>query len=66
MSDSYKTLKKYSSDEFVEKRSRFIGYAMPVTSEDQAIDFINKIKKLDVEIKKYLHFGKNYSIMLML
>lgn len=45
MSDSYKTLKKYSSDEFVEKRSRFIGYAMPVTSEKQAIDFINKIKK---------------------
>lgn len=42
---SYKTLKKSSFDEFVEKKSRFIGYACPVTSEQQAIDFINEISK---------------------
>lgn len=45
MNDSYKTLKKYSSDEFVEKRSRFIGYAKPVKTEEEALEFINKIKK---------------------
>ncbi len=45
MSDSYKTIKDYSSDEFVEKRSRFIGYAKPVKTEDEALEFINKIKK---------------------
>lgn len=33
-----------ASDEFVEKRSRFIGYIAPVTEEKQAIDFINGIK----------------------
>lgn len=45
MSDKYKTIKEYSSDEFVEKRSRFIGYAKPVKTEDEAQEFINKIKK---------------------
>lgn len=43
MSD-YLTLKKESSDEFIEKRSRFIGYAKPVTTQDEAMDFINKIR----------------------
>lgn len=45
MSDSYKTIKNSSSDEFVEKRSRFIGYAKPVQTEQEALDFINEIKK---------------------
>ncbi len=42
---SYKTLKKECQDEFIEKKSRFIGYACPVTTEQQALDFINKINK---------------------
>ena len=45
MSDSYKTIKTSSSDEFVEKRSRFIGCAKPVKTEEEAQEFINKIKK---------------------
>ena len=45
MSDSYKTVKEFSSGEFVEKRSRFIGWAKPVKTEAEALDFINKIKK---------------------
>ncbi len=40
----YLTLKNYAFDEFTEKRSRFIGYAMPVTTAAQATDFINEIK----------------------
>lgn len=43
MSD-YLTLRKESSDEFIEKRSRFIGYAKPVTTQDEAMDFINSIR----------------------
>ncbi len=43
MSD-YLTLKKESSDEFIEKRSRFIGYAKPVTTQEEAMDFINTIR----------------------
>ncbi len=45
MDKSYKTVKECASDEFVEKRSRFIGYCKPVTKEEQAIEFINTIKK---------------------
>ncbi len=45
MSQSYKTIKFQAQDEFVEKRSRFIGYCKPVTTEQEAIDFINTMKK---------------------
>lgn len=41
---SYKTIKTENSDEFVEKKSRFIGYAKPVVTEEEAIDFIRKIR----------------------
>ncbi len=45
MDKSYKTVKFNNKDEFVEKRSRFIGYCKPVTTEQEAVDFINAIKK---------------------
>lgn len=41
---SYKTVLKEANDEFVEKRSRFIGYCKPVATEEEALDFINRIK----------------------
>ncbi len=40
MLSNYKTVQKYAKDEFVEKRSRFIGYCKPVKTEQDAIDFI--------------------------
>ena len=43
MSD-YITIKKQASDEFVEKRSRFIGHIKPVTTREQAEEFIAEIK----------------------
>lgn len=43
--NSYKTVKTFSHDELTEKRSRFIGYCKPVQTEEEAIEFINKIKK---------------------
>lgn len=44
MSDNYKTVESNASDEFVEKRSRFIGYCKPVKTEREAVDFISKIR----------------------
>jgi Uncharacterized conserved protein len=42
--DGYKTLSAAAQDEFTEKRSRFIGYARPVASEREALDFIALIR----------------------
>ena len=42
----YKTIKNEAQDEFVERRSKFIGYIKPVQEEQEAIDFINKKKRI--------------------
>lgn len=42
---SYKTVKKPAFAEFTEKKSRFIGYICPVKTEEEAIDFVNSIRK---------------------
>lgn len=44
MNTDYKTVKIESSDEFTEKRSRFIGYVKPVKTEAEAMEFINSIR----------------------
>ncbi len=43
--NDYKTVKFENSDSFTEKRSRFIGYAKPVKTNDEAVNFINEIKQ---------------------
>ena len=40
----YKTVEFENSDEFVEKKSRFIGYVKPVQTQEEAVSFINSIK----------------------
>lgn len=40
----YKTVRKNAQDQFVEKRSRFIGYACPVQTEQETLDFITSKK----------------------
>ena len=45
MLERYKTLRREASREIVIKKSRFIGYAKPVASEDEAIQYIEEIKK---------------------
>lgn len=42
---SYRTVKEATQAEFVEKKSVFIGYITPVSGEQAAKDFIEKIKK---------------------
>lgn len=42
--NEYKTVENAGSDEFVEKKSRFIGYVKPVKTVEEATEFINNIK----------------------
>ena len=41
----YTTLGKSASAEYTEKKSVFIGYASPVKTEQEALDFINAVRK---------------------
>lgn len=40
----YRTIKTENSDEFIVKKSRFIGYVKPVKTQQEALDFISSIK----------------------
>lgn len=40
----YKTVEKEASDFFIEKKSKFIGYAKPVKTQEEAVEFISEIK----------------------
>ncbi len=42
---SYKTVKNSSEFTITEKKSEFIGYCAPVKTEEEAIAFVNSIKK---------------------
>lgn len=44
MPKEYRTIKEFNSDEYIVKRSRFIGYAKPVTTVEEANAFIAEIK----------------------
>lgn len=46
MLDKYRTVRQQANAEIVIKKSRFIGYAKPVESEEEAVAFINEIKQL--------------------
>ena len=58
MQAEYTTLADYGTDEFVEKRSRFIGYAKPVTTEEEAIAFVNEIRAQHREAMVNTSFSK--------
>ena len=42
--DAYTTIQGPSQDEFIERRSRFIGKLRPVQTEEEAVAFINECK----------------------
>lgn len=42
---SYRTIRAPASDEFTERKSRFIGYICPVTTEAEALAFLEEIRK---------------------
>lgn len=62
---NYKSIHKYGRDEIVINKSKFIGTAAPVENEEQAIEFIDEIRK---EFKDATHncyayvIGKNKNI----
>lgn len=42
--EEYKTIEHQADDFFIEKKSKFIGYARPVKTQEEAVDFINSVK----------------------
>jgi len=66
MSAPYKTLRQSSSDEFIVNKSRFIGYAAPVQTEEEALAFLQSIrtKHKDATHNCYAYvIGQNAGIM---
>lgn len=45
MLEQYRTVRRQASAEIVIKKSRFIGHVKPVESEEEAVAFIDQIKK---------------------
>ena len=43
--NQYKTIENYGTAETVEKRSRFIAHARPVSSETEALEYLNSLKQ---------------------
>ena len=42
---TYKTLHEFGMDEIIIEKSTFIGYAKPIETEEEALAFVNEIKK---------------------
>ena len=62
----YRTLAGPSHDEIVINKSRFIGYASPAVTEEQALDFLSEIRKKhrDATHNCYAYIiGQNAGIM---
>ncbi len=64
MSGGWTTIKEAATASFVEKRSEFIGNISPVTTEEEAIAFVNKIKKqyTDAKHNVYAYLLRDNSI----
>ncbi len=65
MDKAYRTIHKYGVDEIIINKSRFIGHAMPIKSEEEALEFIDKIKTehRDATHNVYAYvFGENSNI----
>ena len=62
---NYRTVKNKTSAEFTEKKSRFIGYISPVTTEEEALEFIAEIKAKhrDARHNVYAYIVRKNNIM---
>lgn len=45
MLQTYRTIREFGQDEIIIKKSKFIGHAQPVATEEEATAFIERIKK---------------------
>ena len=59
MKDIYVTQKSSGEAEFEEKKSRFIGCASPITTEEEALAFIKEVKN---KYKKARHYVYAYDL----
>jgi len=57
----YKTVYKKGNAEIVEKKSKFIANVLPINSEEEAIEFIEKIKKEHRDAKHNVFVYKLYN-----
>lgn len=55
MKAEYRTLKTEAAAEFTERRSRFIGDAAPVSSEEEAIRFLRSVRARHREAKHHVY-----------
>ncbi|MEW8972633.1 MAG: YigZ family protein [Tissierellaceae bacterium] len=65
MKERYRTIFSYGEDEIIINKSRFIGYAKPINSEEEALEFIEEIKTKhrDATHNVYAYvFGENSNI----
>lgn len=65
MDNTYRAIYKYGEDQFIVKKSRFIGYAKPIDSEEEALSFIEEIetKHRDASHNVYAYvFGPNSNV----
>lgn len=65
MDNVYRTIHKYGQEEIIINKSRFIGYAKPIESEQEALDFIEciKSKHRDATHNVYAYvYGENSNI----
>lgn len=62
--DKYTTIKEYAQFEYEDRKSRFIAEAMPVSTEAEAIAFIDKVKRKypDANHHVYAYVIKDNSI----
>lgn len=65
MDGAYKTVRDMSTAEIVEKRSRFIAYVRPVSTEEAALDYLNYIrqKHRDARHNVYAYIIRDNNIM---
>jgi uncharacterized YigZ family protein len=61
---NYKTVKKQAQADIIEKKSRFIAHILPITAEQQAIDFIQmqKSKYYDASHNVYAYILRENNI----
>ncbi len=66
MTAAYKTLRREASDEFVVNKSRFIGWAAPVSTEEEALAFLQSIRARYKDASHHCYayiIGQNAGVM---
>ena len=64
--DSYITVREEASDEVVITKSRFIGYAAPCETEEDALAFLRRIREMHRDARHHCYayvIGLNAGVM---